>query len=127
MTVTCQYCQQPAELVTGKEIYPHRVDLYDKQFYRCSPCRAWVGVHAGTTTPLGSLANSELRQWRAAAHEAFDPLWRNTRQRRGDVYGQLARYLGINVRECHISMFDVETCQKVIVFAQREEEEIARL
>lgn len=119
--VVCPYCQKPALLVTGKEIYPHRDDLHAKRFYQCRPCQAWVGVHDGTTTPLGSLANAELRRWRSAAHEVFDPLWRNTRARRGEVYAWLSGVLGIPTKDCHISMFDVSTCKKVIVAVQRRE------
>lgn len=77
MTVICSYCNKPAELVTGKEIYPHRPDLYPKKFWRCRPCTAYVGCHkpnAGYgdgTRPLGRLANAELRAAKSAAHAAF--------------------------------------------------------
>ena len=30
MTITCPYCQQPAALVAGDVIYPHRPDLAGK-------------------------------------------------------------------------------------------------
>jgi len=33
---------------------------------------------------------------------------------RTDAYGWLSRQLGIEFKSCHIGMFDVEMCQKVI-------------
>lgn len=45
MTVTCDYCQRPAGLVTGASLYPHRPDLFEKRFWACSDCEAWVGCH----------------------------------------------------------------------------------
>lgn len=30
--VSCPYCGERAKLVTGKDLYPHRPDLYAKPF-----------------------------------------------------------------------------------------------
>lgn len=81
----CDYCLNEAELVSGYSIYPHRPDLYHKNFYQCKPCDAWVGCHPNTTNPLGRLADS----------------W-------------LAKELDIPVKFCHVGMFDIETCQKAL-------------
>lgn len=40
MSVICDYCDKPAELVTGAEVYPHRPDLHHKKFWLCKPCDA---------------------------------------------------------------------------------------
>lgn len=53
---TCAYCGKPAALVTGRKIYPHRQDLWDKKIWECAPCEALVGCHPGTIKPLGRLA-----------------------------------------------------------------------
>ena len=112
--VTCPYCGSAAELVTGARIYPSRRDLHQKPFFACFPCGAWVGCHPGTNKPLGRLANATLRQAKNWAHEAFDPLWRNENATRGDMYVWLAGQLGIPRKECHIGMFDVEMCKRVV-------------
>lgn len=112
--VTCPYCSRPALLVGGKAIYPHRPDLYEKQFYQCAPCGAYVGCHPGTTKPLGRLANAELRQAKMEAHAAFDPVWKEGGKRRSDAYAGLAKQLGISKDDCHIGMFDVELCRRVV-------------
>lgn len=120
--VTCDYCERPARLTTGREVYPHRPDLFSKRFYKCTPCGAWVGCHDGTHTPLGRLANAELRKAKMEAHDAFDPFWRSEAKRQGlsrgkarrRAYKWLAEQLGIEPQLCHIGMFDVETCQRVV-------------
>lgn len=95
-------------------MYPHRPDLHDKRFYRCAPCAAWVGCHPGSANPLGRLANAELRKAKSAAHTAFDPLWKSKRMRRKEAYGWLAERLGVKKNECHIGMFDVADCKRVV-------------
>lgn len=62
------------------------------------------------------------------AHAAFDPLWeaklRKRRKERGPEYKKvyargsgykwLAGQLGIPRKECHIGMFDVDMCKRVV-------------
>ena len=116
----CPYCQQSAELVTGKEIYPHRADLARKYFHRCAPCGAYVGCHdAGSgqgdgTRPLGRLANAELRHAKRDAHAAFDPIWKSRSLSRKAAYAWLSGELGLPVEQCHIGEFDVAQCVAVV-------------
>lgn len=110
----CDYCGNPSELADGRTIYPHRPDLYAKNFYRCAPCDAYVGCHPGTAKPLGRLANSELRAAKRAAHAAFDPLWRCGGMKRKEAYYQLSKALGIPFGDCHIGMMDVSMCKRVV-------------
>lgn len=123
MNISCDYCRRPAQLVGGDVIYPHRPDLAALRFWHCAPCDAFVGCHkAGNgygdgTRPLGRLANAELRRAKSAAHEAFDPLWKSGRMSRRDAYARLAQKLGIHVRDCHIGMFDLAACQRVMAIA----------
>lgn len=126
--MNCDYCSQPAELVTGAVIYPHRPDLGSLNFWRCAPCDAYVGCHeAGSYRmlgshkirhagfePLGRLANAELRAAKQAAHKAFDPIWRCQYMKRKEAYAWLAEKLGIAVEDTHIGMFDVAMCRRVV-------------
>ena len=119
ITVICDYCKLPAELVAGSEVYPHRPELADHQIWRCKPCGAWVGCHFGTNKPLGRLANAELRKAKMAAHAEFDPLWQRSSPkqkfaRRGEAYHWLSRQLGKPFAQTHIGMFDVSECQRVV-------------
>lgn len=123
----CDYCKKTSNLVTGEVIYPHRPDLYSLNFYICKPCNAYVGCHKGTINPLGRLANTELRNAKKEAHAAFDPIWKARHERksavdptykksmaRGGRYKKLAELLGVEIKDCHIGMFDVDMCMKVI-------------
>lgn len=112
--VVCPYCNKPALLYTGLEVYPHRKDLHKKFFWQCTACDARVGCHGNTTTPYGSLANAALRAKRSAAHAAFDPLWRSEVMGRKEAYAWLASKLHIPVKECHISQFQEITCDLTI-------------
>lgn len=111
-------------------IYPRRVDLATLKFWSCAPCRAYVGCHkAGAhmfingkkvvsdgTTPLGRLADADLRTAKQKAHAAFDPLWTHDENRskaRKREYKWLANALGINPDDCHIGEFDLDQCFKV--------------
>lgn len=119
--IACGYCARPAEFVRGADLHPHRPEIVDRGFWRCVPCAAWVGCHPGTTSPLGSLADARLRSARMRAHDAFDALWRgeDARMTRKQAYAWLASELGVKSSECHIAMFDAETCAKVTAFASK--------
>lgn len=120
--MVCPYCGGSAEMVAGTVIYPHRPDLSTRSFWRCAHgCDAYVGCHAGTDKPLGRLANAELRAAKIAAHKAFDHRWRSHGLRRGRAYDWLSEQLGIPPGACHIAMFDIETCQRVIDVCTRAE------
>lgn len=116
--VQCPYCGQKAEYVDSAEIYGKSYGMV----YLCRPCDAYVGVHNGTDTPLGRLANRDLRRWRNRAHAAFDPLWQQGRyrRRRNDAYAWLAGKMGLTKEETHIAMFDVEQCKQVIQIMDNE-------
>jgi hypothetical protein len=111
--VKCDYCGKDAVKVTGKEVYPHRKDLCNKQFWWCEPCDAYVGCHRDGR-PLGRLANAKLRRLRMKAHEKFDKIWQSGRVSRTEAYKLLAKKLGIEVDNCHIGMFNDDACVDVL-------------
>lgn len=130
MKVKCDYCGGQAVLVSGDAVYPHRKDLHDFNFWKCPVCvDVYVGCHrfgsrvdgmiSNGDLPLGRLANAELRKAKSKAHAAFDPLWREygffTRE---EGYKMLADFLEIDARDCHIGMFDEDTCRKVLQFIE---------
>lgn len=116
----CPYCNESSILVDSAKVYGRSYGwMYVCQRY--PGCDAYVGCHKGTTEPLGRLANKELRSAKRAAHDAFDPLWRakirltgcSKKTARTRAYAWLAGELGISFDDCHIGMFDVETCKRV--------------
>lgn len=109
----CPYCGNKAILVTGEVIYTHRSDLYDKLFWLCEPCNAYTGCHKNSNSPLGVIANGELRKAKIDAHNNFDKLWRNNNTSRKKAYKWLANELSMPEGECHIGYFDLEKCNTV--------------
>jgi Protein of unknown function (DUF3268). len=112
--VICPYCNTPAKLSSSCEVYQGR-DY--GMIWICANyprCDSYVGVHDGTDKPLGRMANRELRFWKKRAHAAFDPFWKTKKLKRVHAYSRLSRALGIPMKECHIGMFDVEDCKRVI-------------
>ena len=125
LTPICPYCKQFSKAVTGKEIYPHRKDLFSLNFYSCADCDSYVGTHKGTNKPLGRLANKELRKAKSAAHWAFDPLWKFGDMKRKEAYKWLAETLNIAPSDCHIGMFNVEMCEDVEMYSLNKQEDLA--
>jgi hypothetical protein len=123
MTVpVCPYCGSSAKLVDSTVIYRSAGDYgWSWVCERFPKCNAYVGCHPGTKKPLGRLADKELRKAKMAAHAAFDRLWKakialgsQKKRARGAGYQWLADQLGIPADQCHIGMFDAETCRRVV-------------
>jgi hypothetical protein len=110
----CIECSGWPELVTGRDIYPHRPDLYARSFWRCTRCDAYVGCHPRSDNPLGSPAGPETRKARSAAHAAFDPLWKGGGLSRSEAYKWLADQLGQAPGKTHISWMDAATARRVV-------------
>lgn len=113
----CPYCGSKTVLVDSKVVYKISYGM----IHYCEPCKAWVGVHPGTTDALGRLANSELREAKKMAHFYFDKLWREKIERgikkgkaRGKAYAWLSKQLNIPAAETHIGWFDVDMCKRVV-------------
>lgn len=122
--VLCPYCHVMARLVTGDTLYARRPDLWHLYFYLCDSCSAYVGTHKGTSKPLGSPANEELRLARRDAHAIFDQLWKSKRMSRSKAYKWLASELHINPKNCHIGGFDLTTCRRVVELCETQENDI---
>lgn len=113
-SIICPYCGKGAVKVDGTIIYPHRRDLYEKNFWFCRECDAWVGCHPRTSIPLGRLANAELRVLKMAVHSCFDVLWKGGFISRHDAYAWLSKVMNKPRHETHIGMFNDEECRAAI-------------
>ena len=110
MKVICPKCNKEAPWVENKEKYGRN---FGKSFmcYFCKPCGTYVGCHENTRRPLGTMADKELMQLRMKAHATIDPLWKDGKMKRKEVYKLLKEKFG---REIHIGESDIETCKKII-------------
>jgi hypothetical protein len=115
----CPYCGVPAKLVTGRAVYPHRADLADRRYWRCDLCLARAGADvARDFAPTGRLANADLRAAQAAAHQAFDPLWKSGAMTRNAALRWLATELGLPKASIHFSQFDEALCTRVVALVK---------
>lgn len=106
----CPYCQKEANWCENKEKYGKN---YGRSYmcYYCKACDAYVGCHNNTRTPLGTMANAELRGWRIKTHRAVDPLWKNGNYKRSTVYKRLTEAFK---KQIHIAESDVQQCKEII-------------
>jgi len=109
-------CSNHAERVTGDLVYPERPELYRKLFFLCLRCNRYVGCHAGSGIPMGTLANQEVRRLRATAHQWFDRLWRDHGYTRGAAYHAMKVAVGVR----HIGWEQEEGCKAVTEWAKAE-------
>lgn len=111
--IICPYCGAVAKFSSTCEIYGRDYGMA----YICAnypSCDAYVGVHQGTDKALGRMADRELREWKKRVHAVFDPYWKSKQLKRVHAYSRLARLLGIEVKDCHVGMFDVDTCKRAV-------------
>ena len=119
----CPYCGGKAQLRDASSIY-HSFKYKGKMFVceNFPKCDSYVGCHPNTTKPLGRMANKKLRIMKSKAHEYFDPLWKkrvfarkkSLSYNRTKAYQWLAEQLDLPESKCHIGLFDVDMCRKVI-------------
>jgi len=120
--MVCPYCGGKVKIVDSKVIYGVSYGVSYGNAYVCSffpGCDSYVGCHKGTDKPLGTLANSELRKLRNKCHLLFDSLWKSGKKDRDSAYAMLRHTLNLSKDECHIAMFDVDTCRRVISLLSR--------
>lgn len=114
----CPYCKSSTKTVSEEVIYG--ISYTGKAVICCinyPVCDSYVGTHKDGT-PLGRLANNQLRQDKISAHKFFDPLWQSKEYKRGTLYQMLADYLEIPGEYCHIGFFNRKTLKKVIYWSR---------
>ena len=114
-SIKCPYCGGTAVLHDVSYVYGG--ESGHKHLYVCQhypECNAYVGVHEGTLTPLGTLADSELRNKRIRAHHAFDQLWKSGRMTKKEAYRWLQMQFGLPREHAHIGMFGDYMCERLI-------------
>lgn len=119
MAPTCPDCGKAGELVTGRDVYPHRKDLWGRLLWQCAPCGTRVSCHPGSKRPLGDMAGESLRHMRGRAHSWFDKLWQEGYMKRNRAYKWLAKAMNIDKDDCHIAQFNENQCWQVIVHSKR--------
>lgn len=123
----CPYCGAEVLLRSAYDVYKTNDSKHWGNMWVCSnypECDAYVGCHKNTTIPLGRLANGRLRLLKKEAHKQFDPIWKSGLMSRKEAYRWLADMLKIPCEECHIGMFNVKQCQRVIHLCEGQTNEV---
>ena len=81
-------------------------------------CDAYVAVHEFDLSPMGTLANGDLRHKRILAHKALEKYQRITKMDRWATYLWLEGRLGLDKLSTHIGLFSEETCKEVIALCE---------
>ena len=111
----CPYCGCTVTLRSADGIY--RDNSKGVMLYVCSgypKCDAYVRVHEGTSIPVGTLANAELRALRKKAHDAFNRLYYSGYMSRDSAYAWLASILQAPRSQAHIGHLGEYYCRQVI-------------
>lgn len=109
--IRCPYCGR--EAVLRRASYVHKKKALEEYLYVCSgypQCDSYVGVHTGTKTPRGSLADRNLRRKRTQAHRLFDAIWKNGILSRKDAYRWMQDTFCLSSEQAHIGQFSDYRC-----------------
>lgn len=116
----CPYCGKPLILRSADGIYhenPKNTMLYVCKDY--PQCDTYVRTHPGTSVPVGTPANRELRALRNEAHRYFDQLYRSGMMSKQDAYLWLADFLQVPLSQAHIGYLGEYYCKQVIAANQK--------
>lgn len=95
-------CDVEAVLVSGRDVYPHRPDLYTKMFWKCLHCGNFVGTHKKTGIELGCIPNKKIKNARRQIHAMLDPIWERKILDRSEVYKEISNKLGYTYHTAEI-------------------------
>lgn len=115
----CPYCQSKAVLKASGEVYRKK---YNTTVWTCPTCTdVSVGTYAGTSKPLGTLANAETRKWRQRVHQEL-VYQRETEEGRKQMYWWISYKLGRvkTKRPSTIATLNERECKYLIRCARKE-------
>lgn len=115
--IYCPYCGAEAKLRPASVVYKENTIDEDGYLFVCDrypQCDSYVGAHRDSKRPMGTLANSELRNRRILAHRAFNQIWKSGVMTRDQAYKWLQAKLCLNEQQTHIAMFSEYMCDQVI-------------
>lgn len=122
-SMRCPHCGAAMILRSADGIYhenPNQTMLYVCKNY--PQCDTYVRTHPGTTIPVGTPANRELRALRNEAHHYFDQLYHRGIMSKQEAYRWLASLLQAPLSQAHIGYLGEYYCREVI----RESQELLR-
>lgn len=98
----------------------HRLEMVPREskYGKFLSCPCWPNCDIMGTwhswTQQWLVSDAATRDARKSAHDVFDSWWREERIPRRRAYEMLAEGLGVPRGDCHIRLFDEDTCFRVI-------------
>ena len=91
-------------------------------FYGCSAFPGCSGTLPADKTgaPRGNPRTKALQAARAAAHRAFDTLWKDGHTSRGGAYAWLQRAMGLDKNEAHMYRMNEEQAERVVELVEEK-------
>lgn len=122
MKIYCCNCGDEVlcRLTDGKEMYPHRKDLYSIPFWIHDECKGFIGCHHKTVDrvkPLGVIASPEIKKARIYIHSVVDPIWKNKKMSRGKIYKKISDEIGYSFHTAEIKY--INEARKIYKIAKR--------
>ena len=122
-TVICPYCGSEAVLKLANKLLGSHAGHAGQQLYVCAnwpACDAYVFAHRHDTSPMGTLANKELRQKRIQTHNALAAYQRATQMQKWAAYIWLEGKMGLTEESMHIGLFSSADCDRAIALLNKE-------
>lgn len=119
--VICPYCNAKAVLRPANTVYGISERSTGRHLYVCTnwpKCDAYVSAHRGNRSPMGRLANGDLRHKRILAHRAMEEYRRLTRMDKWALYIWLQGKLNMSEHQIHVANFSDDMCDRVIHICQ---------
>lgn len=117
----CHLCGGKVELVENRVMYG--INLGWPWIWLCqtSVCRAYVGCHANTYQPLGTLADRQTRAARKAAYAALHAYCDKSGMPYADAKGWVAIQLQLPESRSGIGWLSIAQCQRLITLCERQD------
>lgn len=120
MKLICPSCGSAVSLVSSSQLTGQPGWMYlCNQF---PDCDARVRCHPGTIISMGTMAEAELRRWRARAHLHFDLLWSTGQLSRSQAYRWLAEEMNLPSSKTHFGKFNQQQCKQAIELIKKRQQ-----
>lgn len=119
----CPFCGRSVKRVHSSQVFYNNNGNNDGFYYVCSGwpiCSAYTKEDPILKKPTSTMADKKTRLKRQEAHYWFDQLHKGYGMTKSEAYEWLADELQIRRANCHIGLFDIKMCNKVISVVKEE-------
>lgn len=110
---SCRYCTGEVIFTTNDYLYGRRYGKHP-YLYICKNCKASVGVHPDSNIPLGTLADTYLKDHRKRAKALFFQYTHFRGMSRSQAYKFLRTRYELPPNEAHFGMMEAPILKRII-------------